>query len=111
MADSSPFTVEERLVAVVWYHERRNTNKTTKQVHEDVEERFGKLAPQNQIFILNGEGFHTGSVIDSKHSGRSKIRNYKIIGQKLQNQLKPCPGTYDSLWYKLGIAEFNLRRG
>ena len=24
MADTSPFTVEERLVAVAWYHERRN---------------------------------------------------------------------------------------
>uniref|UniRef100_UPI003590302A uncharacterized protein isoform X2 n=1 Tax=Myxine glutinosa TaxID=7769 RepID=UPI003590302A len=32
MADTSPFTVEERLVAVVWCHERRNTNKTMKQM-------------------------------------------------------------------------------
>uniref|UniRef100_UPI00358F7273 inositol-tetrakisphosphate 1-kinase-like isoform X1 n=2 Tax=Myxine glutinosa TaxID=7769 RepID=UPI00358F7273 len=37
MADTSPFTVEGRLVAVVGYHERRNTNKTMKQMHTTVE--------------------------------------------------------------------------
>ena len=55
MADISPFAVEERPVAVVWYHERRNTNRTMKQVQEDFKEHFGKPAPSKSNLHLWGK--------------------------------------------------------
>ena len=80
MADTSPFTVEERLEAVVWYHNRRNTNKTMKQVQEDFEERFGKPAPsKSNVHLWGGRVFQTGSVFENKCSRRPKISYYEII--------------------------------
>ena len=61
MADTSPFTVEERLVAVVWY-ERRNTNRMIKRLQEDFEECFGKPAlSKSNLQFLGTKAFSTGS--------------------------------------------------
>ena len=90
MADTSPFTVEERLVAVVWYHERRNTNKTTKRVQEDFEERFGKPAPsKSNLHLWEKKAFQSGSVLDSKRSGRPKNRDLGI--QNIQTSVLRSP--------------------
>jgi hypothetical protein len=44
MADAGPCTAVERLEAVFWYQDRKNTKKTIKQMGEDFEEGFGKPA-------------------------------------------------------------------
>uniref|UniRef100_A0A8C4QXF2 Thioredoxin domain-containing protein 17 n=1 Tax=Eptatretus burgeri TaxID=7764 RepID=A0A8C4QXF2_EPTBU len=110
MADTSPFTVEERLVAVVWYHERRNTNKTTKRVQEDFEERFGKPAPsKSNLHLWEKKAFQSGSVLDSKRSGRPKIRDLGI--QNIQTSVLRYPKkSLRKRSAELGVSYSSLRR-
>ena len=82
MADTSPFTVEERLAAMLWYHESRTTNKTMKRAQEDFEERFGKPAPsKSNLHIWRGgrhfrlEVYLTASAADDQ--------NFVICGFKV----------------------------
>ena len=54
--------------------------KKQKQVQEDFEECFGKPATsKSNLHLWEKKAFQIGSVLDSKHSRRPKIRYYKII--------------------------------
>ena len=76
MADTSPFTVEERLAAMAWHHERRNTNKTMKQVQEDFEERFGKPEPSKSNLHLWGRKRHFRLEL---HLAASAVDDQKLL--------------------------------
>jgi len=51
MADTSDFTLGERLVTSVWVHERKQNNENMTQVVDRFRERFGKEPPSRQILI------------------------------------------------------------
>lgn len=75
MADTSVFSVEERLVASVWVHERHNTKKTMTDILRDFAVRFAKPPPSRPtLFAWEKKAFATGSVLDAPRSGRPKTR-------------------------------------
>ena len=45
MTDISVFTVEERLIAAVWVHDRIRNDMTMEDIRSAFTERFGKPAP------------------------------------------------------------------
>ena len=69
--DTSPFTIEERLVVCVWVHEKQKTSKTYADIRQDFLNRFGKEAPtEANLRIMERKTFQTGSVLDLPRSGR-----------------------------------------
>ena len=53
MADTSTYSIEERLVASVWVHERQHTGQAMSQVMAAFRERFNPLKPElNPICYL-----------------------------------------------------------
>lgn len=75
MTDTSVFSIEERLVASVWVHERQNTKKTIGDILRDFSVRFGKPPPSRPtLFTWEKKAFSTGSVRDAPRSGRRKTR-------------------------------------
>ena len=75
MADASSYSVEERLVASVWVHERQHTGQTMFQVMAALRERFNK-APSRRATMLDWEkrAFALGNVKDRPRSGRKTTR-------------------------------------
>lgn len=75
MADTSSYSVEERLVASVWAHERPHTGKSIEDVRGDFVRRFHKAAPPKRT-ILRWENklFLTGSIKDKPRTGRPTTR-------------------------------------
>ena len=51
MADTSSYSIEERLVASVWVHGRQHTGQTMSQVTAAFWERFKKAAPRRAILL------------------------------------------------------------
>jgi len=49
MADTSSYSIEERLVASVWVHERQHTGQTMSQVTAALRERFNNQLNSNQF--------------------------------------------------------------
>lgn len=69
------FSVEERLVASVWVHERPHNRKTMEEIMSDFAVRFGKPSPSRQTLIAwEKKVFATGSVLDAPRSGRPITR-------------------------------------
>ena len=66
MADTSSYSIVERLVASVWVHERQHTGRTMSQVIAAFRERFNK-APPRRATLLDWEkrAFALGSVKDT----------------------------------------------
>jgi len=52
MADTSSYSIEERLVASVWVHERQHMGQTMSQVMAAFRERINLLAPELFFLIL-----------------------------------------------------------
>ena len=52
MSDISVFTVEKRLIAAVWVHDRIRNDMTMKDIRSAFTERFGKLAPSRSNLYL-----------------------------------------------------------
>ena len=60
------YSVEERVLAIAWAHERAHTGKTIKDVQRDFAARFNKEAPPKRTILLwQQKLFTTGSVLDS----------------------------------------------
>jgi hypothetical protein len=57
MADTSGYSIEERLVASVWVHERQHTGQTMSQVRAAFLERFNK-APPPRATLLEWEKYN-----------------------------------------------------
>ncbi|CAB3225597.1 unnamed protein product [Arctia plantaginis] len=69
--DTSNFTIEERLVAAVWVHERKNTKSSMSQIKRDFRERFDREPPaKNTLVVWERKLFSTGSVHDAPRAGR-----------------------------------------
>jgi len=75
MADTSSYSIEERLVASVWVHERQHTGQTMSQVMAVFRERFNKAPPQRATLLdWEKRAFALGSVKDRPRSGRKTTR-------------------------------------
>ena len=79
MADTSSYSIVERLVASVWVHERQHTGRTMSQVIAAFRERFNK-APPRRATLLDWEkrAFALGSVKDTHTYIYIYIYIYKI---------------------------------
>ena len=53
---TSDYTLEERIVASIWIHERLRTGKSMRQVRDIFEQQFGKESPSKQT-LLGNENF------------------------------------------------------
>ena len=51
MADTSSYSIEERLVASVWVHERQHTGQTMSQVITAFREWFNKAPPRRATLL------------------------------------------------------------
>lgn len=71
MSDQSPYTIEERLVASVWMHERNRNNQKVPIIRRKFEERFEKPAPTPRVLReWEKKVFETGCVLDAPRCGR-----------------------------------------
>ncbi|KAJ0172841.1 hypothetical protein K1T71_011980 [Dendrolimus kikuchii] len=69
--DTSNFSIEERLVAAVWVHERKRTKSSINQIKNEFRQRFGRDPPaKNTLLVWERKLFSTGSVHDAPRSGR-----------------------------------------
>ena len=75
MADTSSYSIEERLKASVWVHERQHTGQTMSQVMAAFREWYNK-APPRRATLLDWEkrAFAVGSVKDRPRRGRRTTR-------------------------------------
>ena len=63
MADTNRYSIEERLVASVWVHERQHTGQTMSQVTAAFRERFNKDPPRRATLLdWEKRAFALGSV-------------------------------------------------
>ncbi|XP_078454245.1 carboxymethylenebutenolidase homolog isoform X2 [Lampetra planeri] len=107
MADTSSYSIEERLVVSVWAHERSTTRKTMKAIRKDFCERFNKKAPPKWT-ILKWEYklFFTGSILDETRTGRPKREEQcAAIGESLESSPKKSPRKRSS---ELGIPNTTM---
>ena len=75
MDDTSSYSIEERLVASVWVHERQHMGQTMSQVMAEFWERFNKAPPQRVTLLNWGKRVFTrGNVKDRPRSGRKITR-------------------------------------
>jgi hypothetical protein len=89
-ANTSSFTIEERLVMSVWVHERTKTRKTFSEIRKDFFVRFDKVAPtEKNLRIIARKTFATGSVFDAKRCGRP--RKNVDLGDRLDESINRSP--------------------
>ncbi|BFZ06720.1 hypothetical protein BsWGS_09759 [Bradybaena similaris] len=91
MTDTSPYTIEKRLIAPVWVHDRVLEKRTMTDVSAKFQERFKKPAPKKKdILAWEKKIFASGSVLDAPRSGRpaSRMESVEIIQQSVSNSPK-----------------------
>lgn len=109
MADTSAFSIEERLVATVWVHERANTGKTIEDVMNDFVVRFEKPSPSRQTLISwEKKAFATGSVLDAPRSGRPSTRVETCADVEASIERSPLKSTRKRS-AELGIPRTTMR--
>ncbi|BFZ20248.1 hypothetical protein BsWGS_23287 [Bradybaena similaris] len=84
MTDTSPYTIEERLIAAVWVHDRVLEKRTMIDVSAKFQERFKKSALKKNILLAwEKKTFASGSVLYAPRSGRpaSRMEHVEIIQQ------------------------------
>ncbi|XP_039610021.1 uncharacterized protein LOC120529867 [Polypterus senegalus] len=110
MGDTSVFTLEERLVATVWVHERPVTGKSIKNVMDDFVVRFGKASPTKRTLLQwEKKAFATGSVRDEPLSGRPSTRHETCADVADSVQRSPVKSTHKRA-AELQLAESTLRK-
>lgn len=94
MADTSVFTIEERLVACVWVHERPKSGKTMDKIMDDFVVRFGKPSPNRKTLLTwSKKAFVTGSVLDAPRCGRPSTRVESCAAVEESIQRSPMKST------------------
>ena len=94
MTDISVFTVEERLIAAVWVHDRIRNDMTMEDIRSAFTERFGKPAPsRSNLYLWEKKVVETGSVLDQARSGRPETRKETCAGVQESLQQSPKKST------------------
>ncbi|BFZ22970.1 hypothetical protein BsWGS_26009 [Bradybaena similaris] len=91
MTDTSPYTIEERLIAAVWVHDQVLEKRSMTDVSSKFQERFKKPAPTKDILLAwEKKTFASGSVLGARRSGRpaSRMEDVEIIQQLVSNSPK-----------------------
>ncbi|BFZ17151.1 hypothetical protein BsWGS_20190 [Bradybaena similaris] len=91
MTDTSPYTIEERLIAAVWVHDRVLEKRAMIDVSSKFQERFKKPAPKKDILLAwEKKPFASGSELGAPRSGRpaSRMEHVEIIQQSVSNSPK-----------------------
>ena len=105
MTDISVFTIEQRLIAAVWVHERMANNMTIEDVRTAFTERFQKPAPsRSNLYLWEKKAFTTGSVLDQARSGRPETRKETCAAIEQSVQQSPKKST------RKRSAEFGIPR-
>ncbi|PSN52419.1 hypothetical protein C0J52_03164 [Blattella germanica] len=66
VADTSKYTIEERLIVSVWVHEKERSGETYEKIRDNFFLRFNKAAPSEvNLRKLEKKTFSTGSVLES----------------------------------------------
>ena len=109
MADTSDYTIEERLVAAVWVHERQINGKSMRNVMDDFVTRFAKSALTKKTLAWERKTFLTGSVRDASRSGRPSTRLQ--LCADVQNSILQSPvKSTRKRAAELGIPESTMRK-
>ncbi|XP_077297293.1 uncharacterized protein LOC143919008 [Arctopsyche grandis] len=108
--DTSNFTIEERLVAAVWVHERKLERISMSQIKVNFRIRFSKPPPtKNTLYFWEKKIFATGKVADVKRSGRPCKR--KSLIPFVEASLKQAPGlSIRSRAQQLSLPTTTLRK-
>lgn len=79
MSDTSDYTLEQRIVVIVWVHELPYTGKTLRKVRADFQHRFHQEAPPKQT-LLHWEHklFETGNIKDKPRTRRPSARVQQV---------------------------------
>ncbi|XP_061716767.1 uncharacterized protein LOC133524679 isoform X3 [Cydia pomonella] len=86
--DTSGFSIEERLVAAAWVHERYHTRTSMGQIKQQFELRFGRPAPaKNTLVVWERKLFASGSIHDAPRAGRPAKREAESAPKTRQT---PC---------------------
>lgn len=88
--DTSNFSIEERLVAAVWVHERKRTGTSMNQIKNQYRLRFGHNPPtKNTLLVWERKLFTSGSVHDAPRTGRPVKRKNHI--EKVEASILSAP--------------------
>ena len=72
MADTSKYTIEQRLIVSVWVHEKERTGESYEEIRENLFLRFNKAAPSEaNLRKLEKKTFSTGSVLDHSRNAQA----------------------------------------
>ncbi len=94
MSDQSPYSIEERLVASVWVHQRNLVGWTWATLRSKFEEQFRKTAPKKErLKKWEIKAFRTGSVLDLKRCGRPITRQQSVERVKRSVESTPIKST------------------
>ncbi|XP_061716766.1 uncharacterized protein LOC133524679 isoform X2 [Cydia pomonella] len=103
--DTSGFSIEERLVAAAWVHERYHTRTSMGQIKQQFELRFGRPAPaKNTLVVWERKLFASGSIHDAPRAGRPAKR--KLEPSEVSESLATSP----ALSMRARAAELNVPR-
>ncbi|XP_063384551.1 uncharacterized protein LOC134670665 [Cydia fagiglandana] len=103
--DTSGFSIEERIVAAAWVHERYHTRTSMGQIKQQFELRFGRPAPaKNTLVVWERKLFASGSIHDAPRAGRPAKR--KLEPSEVSESLATSP----ALSMRARAAELNVPR-
>ncbi|XP_073954254.1 uncharacterized protein [Choristoneura fumiferana] len=89
--DTSSFSIEQRVVAAVWVHERHHTHTSMGQIKQQFVERFGRAPPaKNTLLSWERKLFGAGAVHDAPRPGRPARR--KLLLGCVRASLAAAPG-------------------
>lgn len=94
MPDSSPYTIEYRILAAVWYHESDQSIAAVKSIKHKLRERFDDEPPHSRVIQTWAEKLFTnGTVLDKSRSGRPNERGDSEDGVDTHVRNNPTTGT------------------
>lgn len=88
-ADVSQYTLEEKIVAAVWVHERVRNHMTWDQMMKNFKHRFRNKPPSKQTLLCwERKLFTTGNAHDKSRSGRpiARLMHVPYVKQSIEEQ-------------------------
>ena len=68
MADTSKYTIEERLIVSVWVHEKQQIDETYKEIRENFFLSFNKTAPSEAAITSPAPHLRLSATLDAVKS-------------------------------------------